>query len=84
MFFLREHVRYWPKRVNFINIQNSHGLACDGYQHMPLRTGYDQAMAQRVSALFAYAAPQDGQVVEVTATSMLVQRADGTQEGVDL
>ena len=51
---------------------------------MPLRTGYDQAMAQRVSALFAYAAPQDGQVVEVTATSMLVQLADGTQEGVEL
>ena len=73
-----------PKRVNFINIQNSHGLACDGYQHMPLRTGYDQAMAQRLSSLFAYAAKQDGVVQELTPTSMLVQYADGTQEGVEL
>lgn len=73
-----------PKRVNFISIQQSQGISAVGYQPTPLRTGYEQVLAHRVDKLFAYAAKQDGRVVEVSPRHILVEYADGTQTAIEL
>lgn len=73
-----------PKRVNFINIQNTHGIACDGYRQAMVRTGYEQVIPHRVGDLFAFSAKQDGKVISLTDTGMIVEYADGTKQGVEL
>lgn len=73
-----------PKRVNFIAIQQSHGVACEGYTQMPVRTGYEQVIAHRTSDLFAYTAKQDGEVVQVSDSGMIVKFADGELRGFEL
>lgn len=61
-----------PKRVNFISIQNSHTVSSVGYQPMPLTTGYDKVLAHRVDPMFAFAARDDGKVVDVSDTHIEV------------
>jgi hypothetical protein len=74
-----------PKRVNFIGIQNSHTVACEGYHQMPIRTGYEQVIAQRTTGdMFAAAAPQDGRVVSVSPTGIIVEFADGSKQGYEI
>lgn len=73
-----------PKRVNFVGIQRSHAVACHGYKALPLRTGYEAAMPHRNSDLFCFAARQDGVVVELTDTGVVVEYKDGTRKGVEL
>lgn len=72
------------KRVGFISIQHHHTLACSGYHQSAVRTGYEGLMAQRTSDLFAYSAKDDGKVVSVTDTGMVVEYQDGTQRGIEL
>lgn len=67
-----------PKRVNFINIQQTHGISAKGYRPTPLRTGYEQVIPHRVDEQYAKAADQDGKVVEVSDSHMKVEYADGT------
>lgn len=52
-----------PKRVNFIHIQHSSGIAAKGYVVPPLLTGYEQIIAHRVDDTFAHTAKADGVVV---------------------
>lgn len=73
-----------PKRANFIGIQRSHAVACKGYRPLPVVTGAEQVIAQRNTDTFAYAARQDGKIIEITDEGMIVEFADGTQEGVEL
>lgn len=73
-----------PKRANFIGIQHSHGVACNGYHQMYVRTGYEQVIAQRTSDMYAVAAPKDGVVVSVSKTGVLVKYADGKQRGYEI
>jgi hypothetical protein len=73
-----------PKRVNFISIQHTHGVACTGYSQNPLRTGYESVVGQRNSDLFSFAAKQDGKVISVTDTGLIVEYADGTTKGIEI
>jgi hypothetical protein len=73
-----------PKRVNFIGIQHSHGVACSGYTQMPVRTGYEQILAHRTSDLFALTAKKAGKVLSVTETGVILQYDDGETRGIEL
>lgn len=73
-----------PKRVNFVAIQHSHGVACDGYRQSAVRTGYEQVLAQRTSDLFAYSARQNGKVISKKDNAILIEYEDGTQKGIEL
>lgn len=72
------------KRVNFVGIQHSHGIACSGYNQASVRTGYEQILAHRTSDLYAYTAKKDGVVVSVNESGMVVEFADGTRKGIEL
>lgn len=73
-----------PKRANFIGIQHSHGIACNGYHQMPVRTGYEQVIAQRTSDMYAAAAKQDGVVISVARFGVLVKYANGKEQGFEI
>lgn len=66
-----------PKRINFISIQQQQGIYADGYEPTPLRTGYEQIVAQRTSGIFASAAEADGKVIAVDEHGITVEYADG-------
>lgn len=68
----------------FIGIQHSSGIAAKGYQHMPLRTGYDQVIPHRVTDLYAFGSKEDGVVKEVSSEHLLVEYASGKLIGVEL
>ena len=53
-----------PKRVNFINIQNSSTIAAQGYQISPLLTGYEQIIPHRVDDTFCHTAKADGVITK--------------------
>lgn len=72
------------KRVNFISIQQQQGMYADGYRVTPLRTGYEQIVAQRNSSIFATSADQDGEIVEVGKHGITVKYIDGTYESAPL
>jgi hypothetical protein len=73
-----------PKRVNFIGIQQSHGIACKGYRQAALRTGYEQVIAHRTGDLFAVTAKKPGKVLSLTEHGMQVQYDDGEVQGIEL
>lgn len=73
-----------PKRVNFIGIQQGHGVACHAYTASAVRTGYEQVIAQRTSDMYAYAARKPGKVLSVTAEGMIVEYEDGEKKGIEL
>lgn len=62
---------------NFVNIQASHVMACDGYTQSPFRTGYETVLAHRTEDLYAMTAKQDGVVTAMTKTGITVQYAGG-------
>lgn len=65
-----------PKRVNFINIQQSHVIQSKGATPLPIRTGYEQIMAHRVDDLFAYASKGAGVVAEKGKTYVVFKYDD--------
>jgi hypothetical protein len=73
-----------PKRVNFIGIQHSHGIACDGYRQAALRTGYEQVIAHRTGELFATTAKKNGKVIAVSANGIVIEYEDGEKKGIPL
>jgi hypothetical protein len=73
-----------PKRVNFVGIQHSHSVACEGYHQLPVRTGYEQVIAHRTGDLFAASAKQDGKVISVSPTGVIVEYADGKKQGYEI
>lgn len=73
-----------PKRVNFINIQQTHGIAAKGYRATPLRTGYEQVLAHRTDEQFATAADQNGKVIDVSDKHLKIEYADGTVKAYEL
>lgn len=52
------------KRMNFISIQHSHGVAAAGGEASPYATGYDKVLAHRTSDLFASTAKDAGVISE--------------------
>jgi len=73
-----------PKRVNFVAIQNSHGVACEGYHQMPVRTGYEAVIAHRNGDMFAATAKRNGRVVSINNAGIIVEYEDGERIGVEL
>ncbi len=73
-----------PKRVNFINIQQSHVIAAKGYRAAPLRTGFDQILAHKVDETFATTADLDGKVTKLDEDHMVVEYDDGTSAKIQL
>lgn len=62
-----------PKRVNFINIQNSHSIAIKGAQVPPVRTGYESVISHRVDDKFAVTSKGKGKVIEQSVSHIAVQ-----------
>lgn len=63
------------KRRNFANIQNSRTTNCLGLTLLPVRTGYENALAFRVGGLYAVMASEDGVVKEITKSAIIVKYA---------
>jgi hypothetical protein len=70
-----------PKRVNFISIQHSHGVACKGYKALPVRTGYEQVLAHRTNDLFATTAKKPGKVKSISPDGIVIEYEDGETKG---
>ena len=73
----------WTLR-NFIAIQQSHSIACEGYHQSTVRTGYDQVIAHRSYDLFAMTAPKPGKVLSVNKKGIIVEYEDGVKQGYEL
>ena len=72
------------RRVNFVGIQQAHSVACKGYTQLPVRTGYEQVLAQRTSDLFALSAKKSGRIKSVSEDGMVVEYDDGEVKGIEL
>lgn len=72
------------KRANLATVQMSSVVPAQGYQAMPLRTGYESVVASRLGKDFAFNAKQDGEVVKVTDRFISVKYKDGTKDGIAL
>ena len=72
------------KRRSFIGIQQGHTIATEGYEPPMVRTGYESVIGLRTSPIFAKAARQEGEVIDVTDTGIMVKYKDGTSEGYPL
>lgn len=81
---LTTYLKISPKRVNFVGIQNSHTVSCQGYQPPVVRTGYEQVIAHRTSDMFAYSARKNGKVISVNETGIVIEYEDGEQKGIEL
>lgn len=66
-----------PKRVNFVNVQNSHVIATEGYQQPSIRTEYEYILPYRVSSLFCFIAEEDGKVTELTNKLITIEYTSG-------
>jgi len=71
-------------KCNFINIQQSHGIAAKGYQVTGLRTGYEGVLAHRTDDLFASSARANGKVVGLDEKSIRIEYEDGKVESIEL
>lgn len=72
------------KRVAFVSIQQAHTVATQGYHAPVVRTGYESVLGQRTGEMFASAARQDGKVISLTDSGILVEYADGSRKGFQL
>ena len=72
------------QRLNMASIQQSHSIACDGYQPSFLRTGYEHVVAHRATGSFSKVARTDGKVLWVTDAGMAVEYNDGSKESFEL
>lgn len=72
---------YWTTG-NFVSIQQSHTIACDGYRQPYLRTGYENVIPHRVSDIFAVTAKKPGKVLKRDDRQIIVEYEDGSKEGV--
>jgi len=71
-----------PKRINFINIQNSSTTMAYGYTPMPFRTGYERVIPHRAGKTWANMAAQDGVVVSNKNKVLKVKYADGSLKSI--
>lgn len=72
------------KRVNFVSIQNSHTVSCEGYQLPAVRTGYESVVAHRTSDMFAYTAKKPGKVISIDNSGIVIEYDDGETKGISL
>ena len=62
-----------PKRVLYINIQNSHIVPIEGAEVYPVRTGYDAVFPYRVGSKYVGVAEDDGKVLKVGKNKITVE-----------
>jgi len=62
-----------PKRVLYMNIQNSHLVPIDNAEVYPVRTGYEAVVPYKVGSKYVVAAEDDGVVTRVTKNSVTIQ-----------
>lgn len=60
------------KRVNHINIQYSHTVACPEYEVLPYRTGYESVIASRTDENFSIIAKEEGVIKQITDNTLTV------------
>jgi len=73
-----------PKRVNFINIQNGHTIATQGYVQPVIRTGYESVMPYRVGKLYCVIAKDDCTVIYMNNKIMKVKYKNGDIETIQI
>ena len=61
-----------PKRVMLMDVQGSSTVACTGGRLLPVRTGFEMTVLERISDDFGIAAKEKGKVVEVTDGAITV------------
>lgn len=69
---------------NFINIQQSHTIACEGYHQPYVRTGYESVIGRRTTQEFCYAATDDGVVLSIDDKGIIIEYKDKTQKGIEI
>ncbi len=67
-----------PKRINFLNIQNSSTTHCVGYKLMPCRTGFEKTVAQRSGDIFSATALGNGVVEFLSKDTIRIAYDDGS------
>jgi len=72
------------KRVNFVNIQNSHTIACNGYRQASVRTGYEQIIPHRTSDMYSVIADKPGKVTALSDIGIIIEYDDGEIKGFEL
>jgi len=70
--------------MNFIQIQNSHSVSSKHAVCPPYSTGYEYAIAGRVSDTFACLAEQDAEVMDVNDKAITVKYKDGSTRTAQL
>ena len=73
-----------PKRINFVNIQNSHTISSKGYMQPIIRTGFEYIMPYKVGSLYCTIAKDNGDVVGKTDKLLTVKYENGEVEGIPL
>lgn len=73
-----------PKRINFLNIQNSSTTHCKGYRLMPCRTGFEKTVAQRSSDMFGATASGSGVIEFVSKDVMRIAYDDGSSQSYQI
>jgi len=68
------------KRLNFINVQNSHVLPLINGSVYPVRTGYDSVLPYRLDKKFIGFAKKDGIVKQVSRNKIVVEYKSGKKE----
>lgn len=71
-------------RVNFVSVQQSHTISTEGYHQPYFRTGYEYMVAKRTTNNFAFRAEDDGEVLEVNDTAIVVKYKNGEQKAVKI
>jgi len=66
-----------PKRSNLSSVQQSSMVSARGATLTPVRTGYEQVIADRTGDNFAYLADREGTVTKVTRDNITVEYEDG-------
>jgi len=72
------------KRVNFVNIQNTHTIAAEAYRQPYVRTGYEYVIGKRTSEEFSYSARLDGVVKSIDTDGIIIEYSDGKKKGIKL
>jgi hypothetical protein len=72
------------KRVNFASVQYGHTVPCNNYTTSPLRTGYEEVVANRVDKNFAIVSELDGVVTKITNKTLSVKYKDGSEKTYEI
>lgn len=66
-----------PKRINFIQIQNSHVIPINDMRGPYVRTGYESVFANRVNDNYVTSATEDGVVDKITKDNIIIKYKSG-------